>query len=438
MRDEILSAREFDAISDGPYAEILRRMMPLVSDRVGIIRQVRLPFVSEDDGRLHVAVADPSATAPVTETVAKNRGISASLDRTKAIAKAIGEAVERYCAAYIDQDQTFVGSAYENCVNRIAVRDFALFSEEQYADPSFPYKPLTDHVNCSWITGRSMISGAIQAVPAAMVYLPYRSPFRDSISTGLACGTDVASASQRALCEVIERDAFMLAWRNRLVLPRLDLDTVTIDPVQELLERFSESGLRCECVLLTLDINIPVILAVLHTEPARPPFISIGLGCGADVEEALIHALEEAGLTYWGLRRALPKVGSNLPDEPMTIEVQALTFAAEPNRAATADFLTSSSVQTDIGAIPACQGGGVNALTQVGLDAIAVDLTTPDVADLGLRVVRVVSPRLQPLDTQHLYQHRGGDRLFRIAQRLGVVDEPRTVADLNLDAHPFP
>jgi ribosomal protein S12 methylthiotransferase accessory factor len=72
-----------------------------------------------------------------------------------------------------------------------------------------------------------------------------------------------------------------------------------------------------------------------------------------------------------------------------------------------------------------------------GLDVIARDLTTPDVAELGLAVVRVVVPGLHPLFMGHHNRALGGRRLYEVPRRLGLGGVAPGEPD-NPYPHPFP
>ena len=61
-----------------------------------------------------------------------------------------------------------------------------------------------------------------------------------------------------------------------------------------------------------------------------------------------------------------------------------------------------------------------------GLDVLVVDLTTPDVRELGFRVVRVLIPGLQPLHGDHRYPFLGGTRWSEVPFRLGLRDKALT------------
>jgi ribosomal protein S12 methylthiotransferase accessory factor len=73
-----------------------------------------------------------------------------------------------------------------------------------------------------------------------------------------------------------------------------------------------------------------------------------------------------------------------------------------------------------------------------GLDVIAVDLTTPDIDDVGFKVVRAVIPGLQPLDIDHRHRHLGGRRLAEVPWRMGLANAPVGEDAFNPHPHPFP
>src|SRR6185436_12697817 len=68
------------------------------------------------------------------------------------------------------------------------------------------------------------------------------------------------------------------------------------------------------------------------------------------------------------------------------------------------------------------------------IEAYAVDLTTPDVRDLGFHVARVIAPGLQPLHGNHAWPHLGGPRLRRLRDALG----PRARRPLRWNHRPHP
>src|SRR5204863_321338 len=87
------------------------------------------------------------------------------------------------------------------------------------------------------------------------------------------------------LLEVVERDAFMLAWHNRLSLPRLDWSG---DPELVRLDRryFATSGLRYSAVDLSVFLDVPTVLGVVHGPAQALGALGVGAASAPSVADA--------------------------------------------------------------------------------------------------------------------------------------------------------
>lgn len=65
-------------------------------------------------------------------------------------------------------------------------------------------------------------------------------------------------------------------------------------------------------------------------------------------------------------------------------------------------------------------------------------MTSPDVREAGLTVIRAVVPELCALDVEHEARFHGGARLYEEPLRLGMRTRRLSEDDLNPDPHPFP
>ena len=80
----------------------------------------------------------------------------------------------------------------------------------------------------------------------------------------------------------------------------------------------------------------------------------------------------------------------------------------------------------------------VRQLTDLGLEAIAVEITASDVSELGFRVVKVLVPGMQPIDFGVQWPHLGGRRLYEAPARAGYRQIRTQPWEMNLFPHPFP
>src|SRR5262249_44466780 len=94
-----------------------------------------------------------------------------------------------------------------------------------------------------------------------------------------------------------------------------------------------------------------------------------------------------------------------------------------PFRAADArDFST--------GAVEAAPAGLARAARAAGCRALAVDVTTPDLDDYPIRVVRALVTQVQPIHFGHANRRLGGRRLYELPVALGYADAPVTEFEL--------
>ena len=266
-------------------------------------------------------------------------------------------------------------------------------------------------------------------------------------SSGLACGATLEEATLAGLLELVERDAFMLSWHNRLSLPLLDWRED--DQIARLDRRyFARSGLRYAAVDLSGFLGVPAVLGVVHGPPGQLGALGVGAAAAPTIATAWRKALAEAFSVHrWVRDRALehPEQLHRPSAEIETFDGHTM-FYADRERAERAAFLTASNERQSTTDVPPLEGDDVLQLIEAvtrrlhvyGVSAYAVDVTSPDVRAAGLRVVHAVAPELCALDVVEGARFLGGRRMYEAAFEAGLVDRALCPADLNPDPHPFP
>jgi ribosomal protein S12 methylthiotransferase accessory factor len=373
-------------------------------------------------------------------------------DRASAAAAAVGEALERYAATFVPHDRLIVATADDLAGEAVAPERFALFSPEQYATPRFPFEPFTRETPVAWVRGISLLGGQPAWLPAELVYLADAVPdgaarIGYATSSGMACAADVDDAVVRGLCELLERDAFMIVWAGRLSLPLLDWSA---DARIAALDRalFVRTGLRYAVIDLSALHRLPTFLGVVRAPRDVPGALGVGAGTAQRVEQAWCKALSEAfAARSAGAKLALLD-GDGFANGPAAVRSfeDHIRYYADAGRASAADFLDASVARVAVEHVPKLEGQSsrdvIKALCarvgEAGASAYAVDVTSPDVRDLGLRVTKVVAPELCALDVVHAARFLGGRRLYEAAANLGLRATRLTSADVNPEPHPFP
>jgi ribosomal protein S12 methylthiotransferase accessory factor len=436
-----------------PPTATLPRLRSFVSPLTGVVRVVSETLAAPDELRLVSIGCELADGLPTIGTILESYTGSEHWSRVRAEAAAIGEALERYSGSYVPHERIVLASAAALGVEAVEPARFALFSAEQYAHPGFPFRPFRLDTPVGWVEGFSVPDGRRAYLPAQLVFMPWKRCSPDEVrvghatSSGLACAATVEEAILAGVLELVERDAFMLAWHNRLSLPLLDWDG---DEELVRLDRryFAPSGLRYSAVDLSVFLDVPTVLGVVHGPPGRLGALGVGAASAPRVGEAWRKALAEAfSVRRWVADRALEEP-ERLGRPPATIETfddHTLHYADE-GRAQRAAFLDGSDGRREVADVHPLDGENVLELIEAvcerlaahGASAYAVDVTSPDVAAAGLSVVHVLAPELCQLDVVEGARFLGGRRLYEAAFEAGLVSHALTPADLNRDPHPFP
>jgi ribosomal protein S12 methylthiotransferase accessory factor len=427
----------------------------LVDDRVGVLQYVEELAPEPGAPRFfHYYARACNTRAFALHANFANAG-GAAATRESALAKAVGEAVERYCSAIYELDGLPLRPRLEAPFQTVDPGRFALYTPRQYESPGFPFVPFDDDSPVRWAPTTDPLTGETWYVPAASVYMPYLyyagdgdSPILQPISTGLACHASAPEAAVSGLCEVIERDAFMITWQARLAPPRLAVDSLS-EANYQLVRRFEKTGAAVSLFDLATDVGVSTVLSVLRGPSPATPAMVFATSTSLDPEEAVRKSLEELAHTRRYMQQVVDHLPRLVPDPPahdnIVDQLTHLNFWCDPANAHLADFLFESGDRIDFDELPRLATGDpwddvallCEKVRDTGFQALVVDLTTPDIESLGLSVVRAVVPGFHPLCMGHRLRALGGTRLWQVPRTLGYKNVSPENGD-NPTPHPFP
>ena len=385
--------------------EALARAEVALDDRLGIVQEVG----EAESFPVPYYLARTCDTTGFSDASAARNSAGVALDWDGAFMKALGEALERYCAGVYLTDRLEEGpsNAMENAV---APSNFVCQS-----------KPEAEEI--LWVPGENLETGGEVLLPAEFVQFPPPSRrYRSAITTGLGLGNSGAEALLSGLYEVIERDAAMISWYSTFEPLELALDDEVFETMAA---RARSEELEVTPLLLTQDIDVPVV-AVSVTRDSWPRF-ALGSGASLDVTLAARSALAEA-LQNWMELRGMESAET---DEALG---EIVRYAEDPGPAT--EFIDTETTIPAASAGPSEPQTGegelaavVERITDAGLNAYAARTTTRDVDALGFEAVRAVVPSAQPMCFGDVYF---GERAERVPSDLGFEPE------LDREHHPFP
>ncbi len=380
-------------------------------------------------------------------------GGAAAATREMALVKTIGETIERYCPAIYNKNELSLTSYVKAKFSCIHPNDFALYNQAQYNTPEFLLRPFKDTIPVRWVEMTDLYQHSSIYVPAVMVYLPYvfykngdEVPIAQCISTGLSCHASFEAAAIGGICEVIERDCFMITWQAQLSRPKITLKTLSKSN-QDLVQRFEAVGYQVYLMDITNESRIPAILAVLRHDSDIIPIV-VAASAALSPEEAVRKSLEEAAHTeryVYQVKTEFKRLEKCTTFDNIVRQVDHVNYWSEPSSACHAEFLYASQTSKKFHELQNFDTGNTkNDLQQLisnihdtGYKVLVKDITTPDIQSLGLHVIRAVIPGYQPLFFGYHKRSLSGQRLWTIPQKLGFKGITETTGD-NPFPHPFP
>ncbi|WP_187271368.1 YcaO-like family protein [Actinomyces ruminicola] len=445
-REELLSGEWTDLRQTEPALDVLASTM------LGVCREVVDVSHLDDDVRAHYAGANSSTSLETLGHECNSSNGGGAFSQRQARSAAIAETLERYSAAYMDPERMILASWTELDDQAVDPSTMSLFAPWQYEQPHFPFKPFGRDTRVRWVDAYDLRRQCKAWVPSQVVYLNSDLDSGEervvySTSNGLAAGPTRREALASGLLELVERDPLMITWYAMLSLPKIDLTSTAVSPLLE--KHFAPTGLEFAAIDMSGILGVPTALGVVRNIESDVGALALGAASRASLRDAVVEALLEAFQTRtWCKSQQVTSprvpVGADLGDAIVNFDAH-VRYYGERDRAAAADFLTASDETVQIDAAPRLDSDTPGALVESVLRAIpdnidvyAVDVTSPDIDSMGLSVIKVFSPQLQPLDVGWRTRMLGGRRIYDVPRAMGLAKKILVNEDLNPAPHPFP
>ncbi|MEU9760651.1 TOMM precursor leader peptide-binding protein [Streptomyces sp. NPDC001834] len=371
------------------------------------------------------------------------------------------EGLERYAGTRRRRGTSpVIGSYHELADHALDPAACGLYAPETYAtDPMV--SPFDPDRAIPWVWGYSLRDDRPVLVPARLAHYSAgveADNFVFECSNGCATGGSLEEAILYGLLEIVERDAFLLAWHGRTPLTAIDLGDCRSPAVRSMIDRAALHGYDVHAFDTRMDLAVPVVTALAVRRDGGHGTLSFAAAAGFDPEATVESALSEVltyipHLPYQVAERhtelaamaadftrvrqlkdhaqlyGLPEMAVHAKEylEPVAVRPPADTFADwEPHRPRTGDLRDDLNLLRD-------------QLVAAGHDAIAVDQTTPEQRRMGLHTIAAVVPGLLPLDFGWTRQRALLMPRLRTALRTaGRRADDLPESEIKRVPHPFP
>lgn len=373
---------------------------------------------------------------------------------SSALWKAVAETSERY--SWSNSEKIFSNNtrnSHKKLKCRLNIFKLAGFSDEQKRNNQI--LQFDNSTNFGWIKAYSLFSKKNILCPAQLISALYfkqnvmekktEPMLRWAVSTGLATGRTLEEAITKGLLEIIERDAFMISYLNKLSPPIADLDYLATQDKQiaKIVRDFKRYQLELYVIQMPTDFPVYANLALIIDKTGKGPALTVGASAHFNFKNSFLSAVSEAlsvryslknkydkpvdtkktnreeRLIYWTKKENLSKIDFYLKGKLSRIELNQNFYK---NQNYTKEYYIKKLKNL------------TNKLKNKGYGGCYVELTEKNIKKIGLRSVSVVVPELQPMHLDESIPCLGSKRLRDVPLKLGY----QPLEELNKEPHPFP
>ncbi len=380
-------------------------------------------------------------------------GVSSENDSV-ACTKAVAEALERYLwFERVDYAISPRRATYKEIIASgpaINPETFAGYTREQREQSQS--NQLLENSRFTWIRGYSWTQNRSIWIPAQVVSAcpEFRSLYnsgerepliRERITTGLATHTSQILALLGGVCEIVERDAYIIMWLNHLSCPQINpIEVAKESPgLARLMTIVNRYRLRPYFIRMPTDAPAYAICVVLEDETGNIPRLTVGLSANTKFPEACEKALTEA-------IRARPRTRLQIKDDKTTDAAKdvghhgRLAYWARNDQNEKLRFLLKGDV-TSVPREPWDSETPEEAFERLLVwarsqqyEVASVPFTKSKANVTPWHVEMVVMPQMQPLYFNEKFPCIGGSRLRSVPHQLGY----KTPSSFYLEEpHPF-
>jgi ribosomal protein S12 methylthiotransferase accessory factor len=294
------------------------------------------------------------------------------------------------------------------------------YNEESYAR-SLGLTPFTDELELEWVWGYSLASRRPVLVPRQLAFYAKHDlgggpKILDNNSSGCALGSCYEEAILKGLCELVERDSFVIAWFCRISYPAIAAESCRDFKTRAVLDRLEYGGFDVKLLDARIDVELPVVIATVRRRDAGIGAFVVGASASFDPAVAVRGALLEAGSAIAEMPALFAQRARHMHElyadhyRVTTVMDHSMLycfpdmaekirwFDGNPHESRLEELYPErpSPDPTDIAAQIRTL---VERLDARGLhEVVVVDQTTLEQTVLGLKTVRVIVPGLAPID----------------------------------------
>lgn len=329
-----------------------------------------------------------------------NLAFASGKTTAEASVKVVAEAFERYASGCLRIDK--VSSAEKLKKPFIDPRIVTPLDTKQYTILNL--EPFDSQKEWQWVLGHRFANQEETYVTVDNVFYPLyarelgRSLCYAANSSGVAAHFEKEIAMEKALLELIERDAIAVTWCSKKFVTALP-HALTSRVVRDRINFWKSQKRQVKFLNMTLD-SIPVVVCLIFSDNNKYPCLVSGAAADFSFRTAMEKSFNEAEYMLLSWRKAKPQKISDIKDVVSTIDHGKLYFW--PGQQHHLKWLVNAEEMWPK------KGGARKNIFEL-YNPVVVDITPNK--ETSLSVVRVLSEKLMPMNFGYGSEHYRHPRL---------------------------
>lgn len=387
-----------------------------------------------------------------------------------ALWRSLAEGIERYLWRTSEDfyQGKIVYATYENLGQKVLdIFSLAGFSEkdkEKNKTLFFNKSSCLGWIKASSLLKKEMVYCPIQLLSYHYSELKVRKPenqqggepmLRWPVSTGLATGRSIQEAITKGILEIVERDAYMITYLNKLSPPRIDLEHLAEkdEDINKILKNFRRCHLKVTLLRIPTDFPVFIIMALITDDLKGTPALTVGASADFNIKSCLLDALSESLSTRLSLRKN-PALFKEPPDPKKITRESRPFYWSRSENLPKIDFLFKGAiekielpVETKFFNLSTEEENErlkifyskkledlKEALRQFDYEGCYLQIAPKEINQAGLYCAVTVIPKLQPMHLNESLPYFSGQRLKEVPIKLGYQPAKK----INTEPQPLP
>ena len=206
-----------------------------------------------------------------------------SLNEKKAFISTIVECVERISNGNYKKTN-FIFKSYNNLIQKKEINIYKFDIKKDINKKIY------------WTKCYSIFDKKNFIIPSQFIFAPFFEEnyyLREPTSNGCAAWSSYSGAILNGIYEVVERDAFLLTYLNKIKSKKIDLKNLNSQKIKDLYNYFKRYELDLNVFEITNDFQIPVFVCIILDKKNKDAF-SIGANANINKEKAIISCILES------------------------------------------------------------------------------------------------------------------------------------------------